>query len=89
MERISFNDVCNAIRASLLDGNYDPKVIAKWDSVYNDGSFAENWLGYVDTVGSLCSFLRSVVGIANETEESVVLYAITIAFEEPSIKLID
>lgn len=81
MELISFNDICKFIKTSLVDGNYGTDIIAKWDSVFVNGSFVDDWQYDIETVGSLCSFLRAVVGVRNETEDQVVLHAITYAFK--------
>tara|TARA_R110000868_G_scaffold217359_3_gene467436 strand:+ start:1177 stop:1443 length:267 start_codon:yes stop_codon:yes gene_type:complete len=82
MELITFNDICRAIGTALIDGCYEPHFIAKWDSIYSNGSFQEEWQGYVENVESLCSFLRVVVGIDNDTEQQLVLHAVSVAFKE-------
>lgn len=85
MTQISFSDILNNIKSALEAGNYSNEAISNWDANFSNGQLDLNWQGYVETTNSLASFLRSVIGIGNETENLVILTAIDLAFENNSL----
>lgn len=83
---MTFADILANIEAALVDGNYSQAQIKNWTGEYKNDQYITKqdkpdamFDGYVTNVFELCSFLRSVVGIDNGTEQTVILVATHIA----------
>lgn len=75
------DQILNQIKPALIKGDYDQSIIDTWDEkrAFDPTS---DWYGYINGVHSIATFLCSVCGINNGTEDTVVLDAVNLVITE-------